>query len=326
MLYELDVNDLRERGMTVPSALTSQPDSGPGALRRPPWTIVSYTNGDGRARGGVLRPDGAIVAAPYGDAGLLALLEDWDRAEAALRHLDPAALEPVAGARLAAPLDYRPKIVCAGANYRDHLAEMGVTSPPDGVEPYFFIKPTTSIVRDGDPVPIPPAPARIDWEAELAVVIGRRAARLTRETALEVVAGYLPFNDITDRSRLDRTVPLAPPFRYDWMGAKGGDAFGPVGAGFVPAFHVEDPQQLRIRLWVGDELKQDSSTAEMLHDIATLLVAASNTFSLEPGDILATGTPAGVGAPHGTFLVPGDIVTVEIDGVGRISNPIAARP
>jgi 2-keto-4-pentenoate hydratase/2-oxohepta-3-ene-1,7-dioic acid hydratase in catechol pathway len=297
-----------------------------GVLAGAPWGLVSYPTADGSHPAGVLGRDGVVRRLESGAAGMLSLLGRWDELEAELADLDPGSLEPVAGAAPGLPIAYPPKIVCAGANYRSHVKEMGGDPPPPGVGPYFFFKPpTTALIADGEAVEIGAwEGGQADWEAELGVVIGRRISHATREEALDAIAAYTVLNDVTDRSRLHRMPSGGPPFTFDWFSSKARDRSCPIGTALIPAFLVEDPADLPVRLWVNADLKQDSTTADMIFDIADLLTAANEIVTLEPGDIVATGTPAGVGRPRGEFLAPGDTVTVEIEGVGRMRTGIVA--
>ena len=292
-----------------------------------PWALVTYRTPKDPFRTGVLTPEGVREIGDLGHESLVGLVKRWDEVVSAITGLVVGRLPLAGDVELDVPLRLPSKILCAGANYHGHLREMGVPSPADDVRPYFFFKPpSTTVVADGTPVPIEmPSEAQMDWEAELAVVIGRRASRVSRAAAMDVVAGYVVINDITDRSRLARDPALAPPFAFDWVSAKARDASCPIGPAFVPSQLVEDPHALGIRLWVNGELKQDASTADMIYDIPTLIEAASEIVTLEPGDLIATGTPAGVGKPRGEFLKPGDLVTAEVTGVGRVTNPIVAR-
>lgn len=294
-------------------------------MREAPWLLVTAHRGDGAAEVGVLAA-GVVRRAPEELAGrtLLEVLGAWDTLAPRLRGLDPERLAPLAGAALLPPLRYPPKVLCAGANYYAHLAEMGVPRPAGAVEPYFFFKPpTTSVVGPGDAIVLPSRPGRkIDWEVELAAVIGRRCADVPVERALDVVAGWTVVNDVSARDLLDRADPVAPPFGFDWVGAKAGDTFCPLGPGIAPAWMIDDPQRVALRLSVNGVVKQDSSTADMVTPIAELIAGASRAVTLEPGDVIATGTPAGVGFPRGDFLAPGDEVVAEIDGIGALRNPV----
>ncbi|MFG3013880.1 fumarylacetoacetate hydrolase family protein [Streptomyces cinerochromogenes] len=251
------------------------------------------------------------------------VLEEWESLASALRAWRPADGVPLSDVRLLAPLPSPRKLICAGANYHSHLREMGVSDTPPDLEPFFFLLPPTSITGPGGAVTIPDDPtARVDWEAELGVVIGRRAHGIPVERALEAVAGYTVVNDITARGLHARRNPLAPPFAYDWLASKGRDTFTPIGPGVTPSWFVPDPQALPVRLWRNGVLEQDGSTGEMIAPVARLVSEASALMTLEPGDIIATGTPAGVGVAKGTSLVPGDQLSVEIDPLGRLDNPV----
>lgn len=315
---------------STPPAPGGQNQSGrerlPSALAGAPWGLVSYRSAGGGQRAGVLGSDGIVRELEAGAIGMLALLGRWDEVAEELAGLDPGALPPAVDAAPGLPIAYPPKIVCAGANYHAHVREMGGKPPPPGVGPYFFFKPpTTALIADGEAVAIGAwKDGQVDWEVELGVVIGRRITAASPAEALDAVAGYTVLNDITDRSRLHREPNGGPPFTFDWFSSKARDRSCPIGTAVVPSSLVAAPQDLTIRLWVGDELKQDSTTADMIFDIPTLIAAASEVLTLEPGDVIATGTPAGVGRPHQEFLAPGDVVTAEIEGVGRLTTPITA--
>ena len=298
-------------------------------MREAPWSLVTRHQGDpAKAEVGVLA-GGAVRRAPSDLAGasMLEVLAAWDRFAPVLRALDPDALEPLPDAELLAPLRYPPKVLCAGANYYAHLAEMGVPRPSGPVPAYFFFKPpTTSVIGPDEAIVLPPRPGRkIDWEVELAAVIGTRCVDVPVERALEVVAGWTIVNDVSARDLLDRADPVAPPFGHDWVGAKAGDTFCPLGPGIVPSWFLDDPQRVALRLSVNGVAKQDSSTADMVTPVAELIAAASQAVTLEPGDVIATGTPAGVGFPRGEFLAPGDVVVAEIDGIGALRNTVRER-
>lgn len=297
-------------------------------MRSPEWSLVQYRSGASeKAVVGVLA-DGTVVQGPPGSEGLslIGVLERWDDLAPKLRDWSPAASDAVADACLIAPLTYPGKVLCAGANYWDHIAEMGIERPDELGDPFFFLKPpTTTVTGPGDQVPLPGYPgARVDWEAELAIVIGRAGRNLTADQATGHIAGYLAANDISARDRLTSPLPVAEPFTYDWLGHKGQDGFCPLGPGLVPAWQIPDPQGLRIRLSVNGVVKQDSSTAEMMVPIPEVVAAASRLTRLEPGDVILTGTPAGCGLPRGEFLAAGDEVVVEIERIGRLHNTVVA--
>ncbi len=289
------------------------------------WSLASYT-----ARGtrgfGVLREDGALAA----PAGLerwptsMDLLGDWPEAEAVLRDLDVDDAPVIEYDALLPPLQWPRKVICAGVNYRKHMQEMGGEIPAAGWRPFFFLKaPTTSVIGPRDPIVISdPARARYDWEAELAVVIGTGGKNIDPERAGFHAAAYTVCNDITARGYHRRDAVPADAFRYDWFAAKSVEGSLPLGPGLTPAFLVPDPQDLRLRLWVNGELQQDESTADMVCPVAELIAAASEVVTLEPGDVIATGTPAGVGAARGLYLRGGDVVRVTIDGLGTLENTV----
>jgi 2-keto-4-pentenoate hydratase/2-oxohepta-3-ene-1,7-dioic acid hydratase in catechol pathway len=297
-------------------------------MRTPEWALVQYRlPGDTRTRAGARTGDGTVYAVDeLGGETLLDALAHWDEVAAALAGWSPAAGVPgmVADARLVAPLTYPGKVLCSGANYYSHAAEMGVAAPDPEGEPFFFLKPpATTVIGPGEPIPCP-ATALLDWEAELGVVIGRRAKDVLRENAFDFIAGYLVANDVSARDRTAREDAVSPHFVYDWLAHKGQDGFCPLGPGIVPAWQVEDPQQLQLRLSVNGVVRQDCSTADMVITVDRLVAAASRLCTLLPGDVILTGTPAGVGVPRGEFLHPGDIVRIEIDGIGMLENPVVA--
>jgi 2-keto-4-pentenoate hydratase/2-oxohepta-3-ene-1,7-dioic acid hydratase in catechol pathway len=291
------------------------------------WSLVTVV-ADGEPFVAVRVGDGSLREVPVLKqwASLTELLDGWPAAGLALRGIDVEAAGPLAGVRLLAPLRYPRKVICAGVNYRRHVAEMGIEPPLADWEPFFFLKPpTTAVVGPFDDVPIDgPQTALLDWEAELAAVIGLGGRDVPRERALAHVAGYCVSNDITARGYHRRASVPAPPFRYDWFASKARDGSLPLGPGLTPAWLVPDPQDLRIRLWVNDELQQDASTADMICDVPTLVAAASRTVTLEPGDVITTGTPAGVGAGKGLSLRPGDVVRTEIEHLGVLVNRIVS--
>jgi len=289
------------------------------------WSLASYTAG-GAEGFGVLREDGTLV----GPADLkrwsstLSLLEDWPAAEAVLRDLDVAHAPVIEYDALLPPLRWPRKVICAGVNYRKHMREMGGEIPQAGWRPFFFLKaPTTSVIGPRDPIVISAAArARYDWEAELAVVIGVRGKNIDPERAGFHAAAYSVCNDITARGYHRRDVAPADAFSYDWFAAKSIEGSLPLGPGLTPAFLVPDAQDLRLRLWVNAELQQDESTADMVCPVTELIAAASEIVTLEPGDVIATGTPSGVGAARGLYLRGGDVVRVTIDGLGTLENTV----
>lgn len=290
------------------------------------WSLVSYRSGRDEERAGAI-VDGRVVELPVAACGVLDLLQRWAEVEPALRAFDPESAPHVPDAELQLPLRYPRKVLCSGTNYYAHMREMKVARA-DEARPYFFLKPpTTALVGPGEPIQVPIDPsARVDWEAELAVVIGRRARHVNEAEALDHVAGYTALNDVSLRGPHRVQHPIGEPFQWDWLASKGADRSTPLGPGVRPAFLVEDPQRLDVKLWVNGELKQDANTSDMIDGVAALIAAASKLLTLEPGDVIATGTPSGVGLPRGEFLRPGDLVEMEVGDFGRLSNPVVAEP
>ena len=225
------------------------------------------------------------------------------------------ALEDV---RLLSPVLPR-KYLAIGLNYADHIAESGMEAPEF---PIFFNKQPTCVVGPGDDVHMPRVSALLDYEGELAVVIGRRCRHVPANRAGEVIAGYTIANDVSVRDWQVRTPTMT-------MG-KSFDTHGPLGPWLVTPDELGDPHDLTIRTWVNDELRQDASTREMIFDCYEQIAHLSTAFTLEPGDVIATGTPAGVGALRQPFpdglLKTGDVVRIAIDGIGELRNPIVEEP
>ena len=217
----------------------------------------------------------------------------------------------------ALPMERPGKIVCVGLNYRDHATESGLDLPE---RPLLFAKWQTSLIGPGEDIVLPALSDEVDFEAELGVVIGRPARSVSVDEALEHVAGYICVNDVSARDVQMRD--------GQWTRGKSFDTFCPVGPAVVSAQEVADPQALRIRCLVNGEALQDSSTAEMVFGVAEVIAFVSEAISLEPGDLIATGTPAGVGFAREppVFLRDGDEVTVEIESVGALTNRVRAAP
>lgn len=229
---------------------------------------------------------------------------------AAIAAVDAAGLPEVpAGARLGPPVAGISKIVCVGLNYADHAAESGLPVP---TEPVLFLKATTAISGPYDPVVIPRGSVKTDWEVELGVVIGTRAAYVEREAALDHVAGYCIVNDISEREfQTERG--------GQWDKGKGCDTFAPIGPWLVTRDEVPDPQALSLWLDVNDRRFQDGSTATMVFGVAELVHYISSFMTLLPGDVIATGTPPGVGLGQKPplYLKPGDVMRLGIEGLGE---------
>ena len=276
--------------------------------------LVSFT-ADGEARRlGVL--DGETVhdlADAFGVpdvGGLLAAAIGVDDLQAALAS---APTRPLAGVRLLAPIARPPKIICVGLNYHDHCREQNIDPPR---YPILFSKFANAVADPGASVVRPVATEKLDLECELAVVIGRRASRIGLDEAPGAVFGYTLVNDVTmrDLQREDG----------QWLRAKGSDGFAPMGPAVVTADEIGDPQALRLRSSVNGETWQDSTTAEMVFDVRTIVAFVSRTITLEPGDVIATGTAAGVGHYQSPprYLADGDLMRCEIEGIGAIENRV----
>jgi len=205
------------------------------------------------------------------------------------------------------------KIVCIGLNYRDHAHETKLAIPE---VPTVFAKYRNTLIGQGSAILMSAASSQVDYEAELAFIIGRRAKGVSKSDALSYVAGYTIFNDVSARDYQLRT--------SQWTLGKSFDTFGPLGPALVTADEIPNPQTLGIKLRIGDEVLQDSNTSEMIFDVATLIAHLSSAMTLEPGDVVATGTPAGVGFTRKPprYLHSGDVVEVEIDQLGKLRNPV----
>jgi 2-keto-4-pentenoate hydratase/2-oxohepta-3-ene-1,7-dioic acid hydratase in catechol pathway len=205
------------------------------------------------------------------------------------------------------------KIVCVGLNYLDHAQEGGMELPK---APLLFAKWPNTLIGDGDTIVLPPETQEVDYEAELGVVIGTTARRVSETDALDHVAGYICVNDVSARDMQFGD--------GQWTRGKSLDTFCPVGPRLVPREEIDDPQQLGIRCILNGEAVQDSSTAQMIFSVAEIIAYVSRVITLEPGDLIATGTPAGVGVFRDpkVLLEDGDEVSVEIDGLGTLTNPV----
>jgi 2-keto-4-pentenoate hydratase/2-oxohepta-3-ene-1,7-dioic acid hydratase in catechol pathway len=229
----------------------------------------------------------------------------------------PGSLVRLADVHLLAPVPRPGKIICIGLNYRDHAEESKMAVPES---PITFSKYVTCVTHPSAPVYLPRTSEKVDYEAELAVVIGRRAKHVPRERAFECVLGYTNFNDVSARD-----------FQFadgQWQRGKSCDTFAPMGPAIVTTDEVPDPHRLRIELRLNGETMQSSTTGQLIFGIDRLIAFLSETVTLEPGDVIATGTPPGVGFARKppVFLKPGDLMEVEVEGLGVLSNPILPDP
>jgi 2-keto-4-pentenoate hydratase/2-oxohepta-3-ene-1,7-dioic acid hydratase in catechol pathway len=264
---------------------------------------------------------------------VLAILNDWEAADPAFANIAPKGGSdksgmPLRETRLLAPILYPGQIWAAGANYADHISEMSqsefraVDAKKIGGRPWHFSKSSRSAVIGQDSRrPLPPYSTKVDWEVELAVVIGRTATRVPASRALDYIAGYTIANDLSARDFVARD-GIAPdsPFRFDWLSHKGFDGACPMGPWITPARAIPDPQNLGLKLWVDDQLMQDSRTSYMIFSIAEQIEEISARVTMNPGDVILTGTPSGVGMTKGVFLKSGQRLRLWIEHIGELRH------
>jgi 2-keto-4-pentenoate hydratase/2-oxohepta-3-ene-1,7-dioic acid hydratase in catechol pathway len=279
--------------------------------------LLSYSIG-GKTAAGALRDDHVVEVCREGD--LLGLLSGGEEAMAAARSALARGREVVSHAlaevRVLPPIRRPGKIVCVGLNYRSHLAEINEPCPR---YPILFHKPATSIVGNGDAIVLPQISKEVDFEGELAVVIGKPAKHIVEREALSCVAGYMCANDVSANDVEFRT--------SQWDSGKMCDTFCPLGPVLVTADELPDPTSIGLRTVVNGRKVQESTTAEMIFPVRFLVSYVSSLATLEPGDVILTGTPAGIGCNQKppVFLRAGDRVSVQIDGIGTLSNPVVAE-
>lgn len=276
---------------------------------------------------GTKLPDGdsLLPFLPGGEhrAAIVELQQSIERDPAKAR----SAALPIDQVALRVPVPAPTKLLLLAGNYAKHIEEGGGHAEERArTFPYVFMKPPlTTLTHPGDPVRIPKiSPNHIDWELELGVIIGRRCKGVTEAEALNYVAGYTVVNDISDRKfkpNPGRAARERDNF-FDWLHGKWHDTFCPMGPCVLPADEVGDPQQLSMRLTVSGNIEQDASTAEMVFPVAAVVEFIASYVTLEPGDIISTGTPAGVGHAKGKFLRAGDVMEATIDGIGTLRNPV----
>jgi 2-keto-4-pentenoate hydratase/2-oxohepta-3-ene-1,7-dioic acid hydratase in catechol pathway len=302
------------------------------------YKLVTYASADGPRAGMVVDDKVFDLVSLTGNksyVSLLDVLDDWKSARSALRKVAAKGAKtktrsrPLARTKLLAPLRWPSAIYCAGANYSDHAEEMNKLHnrpmEPDphtlGLKPWFFIKASRAISDPGAPVEISAYSNNVDWEVELAAVIGQPAKNVAIEHALDYVAGYTIANDLSarDQGRRPHVADISP-FKADWTRHKSFDGSCPLGPWIVPAEAIPDPQNLGLKLWVNDVLKQDSNSGKMIFNLAEQISHLSTGMTLHPGDLILTGTPAGVGAARKEFLKAGDTVKLWIEGIGTLEN------
>ena len=309
--------------------------------KRAGYRLATYRTSEGPRAGLVIGEevfDAAKLTGKPAYGTVAGILDDWKTAEGALKRAAAGAAksrakrQPLAKTKLLAPLPAPLTIFCAGANYADHAAAMarkaGQPEPPDphsqGQKPYFFIKAARTLADPGATIKIGDYAKELDWEIELAAVIGRPTKNVPVEKALTYVAGYTAANDLSARDRGRRpSVEATSFFKMDWIKHKSFDGSCPLGPWITPASDIKDPQQLGLKLWVNGKLRQDSNTCKMLFTLAEQIAHLSINMTLHPGDLILTGTPAGTGAESSEFLKSGDLIKIWIEGIGEFENKIA---
>jgi 2-keto-4-pentenoate hydratase/2-oxohepta-3-ene-1,7-dioic acid hydratase in catechol pathway len=306
------------------------------------YQLLTYRDDSGVAVAGILvdqhvHAAKALLAklSAIDSSSVLGLLSNWDEVRFALQ----AAVEvcrseegrPLADLKLEAPILYPRGLFATGANYFDHLEEMSevslrVTGKKTVIqrvaEPYIIMKaPAHSIIGPGAPIHYPRFSKQLDWEAEIGVVIGRGGEDIPVDDAMKSVAGYTIVNDLSARDMMKRE---GLPFIFDWFGQKCFADSAPMGPWITPAQFIPDPYNLGIKLWVNGVIKQNGNSKQMVYSIAEQIAYLSRHLVLRPGDVIATGCPAGVGMVTGDFLKVGDEIRIEVDGIGTLVNSVVA--
>jgi len=300
------------------------------------YKLVTFDAGQG-ARAGIVVGDMVHDAAEgtgnAKDVSVRGIMNDWAQAKGRLAKLaaSPKGGRKLSSVKLLPPIPDPIGIFCAGANYTDHVAEMAKANntpmEPDphtlNLKAWHFIKTAGTLAADHETVHLPRRSKKIDWEVELVAVIGKAAKDVPLDKALDYVAGYTIGNDLSARDFHVRPgIPVGSPFRNDWLAHKSFDQSCPCGPWIVLAEDVGDPQNLKIQLYVNNELMQDSNTKSMIFNIAEQISHLSEKLTLHPGDLVLTGTPAGVGTPRNKFLQPGDTVRCHIENIGDLENKL----
>jgi len=282
--------------------------------------FVSFRKAGGRAEAGVLVEDQVISLAGAGFSDMFAILAGGLLARTKIDNwiCQPAANDvlPLSSVRLLAPVPRPPKFICVGLNYRDHAAETGMEMPKT---PTIFSKFSNVVIGPGDPIVLPANSTRPDYEAELAFVISRGGRHIAAQNWRDHVFGYTIVNDVTARDFQFATT--------QWLVGKSFDTFAPMGPAIVTEDEIPDPHALDISLEIGGETLQKSNTRELIFQIPEIVAHLSSVVTLEPGDVVATGTPAGVGFARKPprYLQPGDEVVITIQGIGELRNPCIAE-
>jgi 2-keto-4-pentenoate hydratase/2-oxohepta-3-ene-1,7-dioic acid hydratase in catechol pathway len=229
--------------------------------------------------------------------------------------------------KLEAPLARPGKIICLAGNYRDHIVESGYTAPElsDNFTPQLFLKPSSAIIGDGDEIEISSSNHTVGWETELAIVIGKRGKNIRAENAYDHIFGYTILNDISERrlnSQIENRTKREMDGFFDWLAGKWFDGFAPSGPWIVTADEIEDPHNLEIKLTVNGQIRQHGNTGEMIFRIPEQVAYISSIMTLEPGDLISTGTPVGAGVGGDASLHDGDEMVCEIEGIGTLRNKV----
>jgi 2-keto-4-pentenoate hydratase/2-oxohepta-3-ene-1,7-dioic acid hydratase in catechol pathway len=291
------------------------------------FRLLTYKDNDGKARPGLLVGDGVVALEA---ASTLELLADWEAALPKLREIaadaDAAGRIPLSQVSLMAPILYPSSIFCAASNYAAHHAEMSGANDamPDTktVPPVFFLKtPSQTVIGTGENIHLPRTSTAIDWEAELAVVIGKPAYSVSPDEAMDYVAGYTVMNDMSIRGKRGNDLTAAErKFRADRFRRKNFDGSSPMGPWITPKELVPDPYDIPIKLWVNGELMQDGRTGDMHYKIEQQISYLSEHLTLRPGDVISTGTPAGVGAGRNMYLKAGDAIVTTLGDLGTLET------
>ncbi len=301
--------------------------------------LTTYSK-DGSVSCGILTDGGLIdiVSTFNGENPPRSVKEILERGPACLAQLaqlekSGADLVPVDSVKLLAPIPRPGKILALAGNYVEHIKEGGgklglSESPHSTTVPRPFIMPATAVANPGDEIPWAGYSKTIDYELELAVVIGRKAKAVSIDEAPEVIAGYTIVNDVSARTVTFTKNRAERPWDefYDWLNGKWADGFCPMGPYVLTADEIEDVQNLDVNLKVNGEVRQDANTSQMIHTVAQIVSFLSNLMTLEPGDIIATGTPSGVGFPTGNFLKAGDRIEASIEKLGTLANSLGPKP
>jgi 2-keto-4-pentenoate hydratase/2-oxohepta-3-ene-1,7-dioic acid hydratase in catechol pathway len=295
--------------------------------------------------------EGSVCCGILTGEGLIDIVSSWDgsnppqsikeileRGQTCLEKLDgleksPSAFIQLDSVKLLAPIPRPGKILALAGNYVEHIKEAGLKlglsdSPRLTTTPRPFIMPATAVANHGDEIPWPVYSETIDYELELAVVIGRKVKTVIPDKAIEVIAGYTIVNDVSARTvtfKKDRAVRPWDEF-YDWLNGKWADSFCPMGPYLLTADEIEDVQNLDMKLTVNGQVRQKANTSQMIHTVAQIVSFLSHLMTLEPGDIIATGTPSGVGLATGNYLMAGDRIEASIEKLGTLTNTLGPKP